>query len=79
VQALDVHEGADIVPAAEAADYVRTIDQLLAAPDRASAIGIAGRLRVQQSYSWSAHLQRLDRALARVGAAPVPAASGVPA
>ena len=79
VQALDVHEGADIVPAAEAADYVRTIDQLLAAPDRANAIGIAGRLRVQQSYSWSAHLQRLDRALERVGAAPVPATSGVPA
>lgn len=80
VEALDAREGAEILAANEVDDYVRSIDGLLRAPDRASAIGTAGRLRVLDSYAWPAHLQRLDRALAVVTAgARRPALSGQPA
>ena len=47
---------------------------LLQAPDRAAAIGQAGRVHVQRAYTWPAHLAVLDRQLAALRpAAPGPA------
>ena len=48
------------MPALEVEDYVQQIDSLLAQPERAAAIGQAGRQRVLRSYSWDAHLSGLD-------------------
>jgi polysaccharide biosynthesis protein PslH len=77
VDALSAEAGAEILPAAEADDYVRNIDALLASPDRAAAIGTAGRQRVLTSYAWQAHLTRLDEALQSLAITttePLPAA-----
>jgi sugar transferase (PEP-CTERM/EpsH1 system associated) len=68
VDVLHAEPGAEILPASEADDYVRSIDGLLRSPDRAAAIGVAGRLRVLASYTWAAHLQALDRHLFLAGA-----------
>ena len=64
VEALTADPGREILDAATAKEYVHCIDLLLQAPDRAAAIGHAGRVRVQQSYTWAAHLAVLDRHLA---------------
>jgi polysaccharide biosynthesis protein PslH len=64
VEALVAEPGREILAAAGAADYQRCIELLLGAPDRAQAIGTAGRQRVLQSYTWDAHLAVLDRHLA---------------
>jgi len=64
VEALAAEPGREILDAATAEDYARCIELLLMAPDRAATIGAAGRVRVQQSYTWGAHLQALDRHLA---------------
>ncbi len=69
VEALQAEAGAELLPAHDAQDYVRTIGGLLASPDRAAAIGLAGRRRVLQNYAWAAHLQRLDRQIALLGGA----------
>ncbi|MFY9513328.1 MAG: TIGR03087 family PEP-CTERM/XrtA system glycosyltransferase [Rubrivivax sp.] len=79
VEALTAEAGAEILPAESAEDYQRTVQNLLASPDRAHAIGLAGRRRVVESYSWAAHLQRLDRQLARLAPGPVlPGAAAQP-
>jgi glycosyltransferase involved in cell wall biosynthesis len=43
---------------------VHGIEQLLQAPDRAAAMGSAGRQRVTRDYAWEAHLAVLSRHLA---------------
>ena len=63
VQAIDAKAGEELVPAETPEDYVREVDSLLRSAQRAAAVGQAGRLRVQQSYSWDAHLSRIDRHL----------------
>ena len=73
VEAIDARPGEELVPATDASDFVREIDALLKVPARATAVGLSGRQRVLESYSWDAHLGRLDkylgdRALARGGA-----------
>jgi polysaccharide biosynthesis protein PslH len=68
VDALVAEPGGEILAATEAADFVRAVDLLLRAPDRAAAIGTAGRLRVLHSYTWAAHMAVFDRHL---GLAPV--------
>ena len=60
VDALTAETGAEILAASEADDYARCILLLLQAPDRAAAIGTAGRLRVLHSYTWAAHMAILD-------------------
>ena len=60
VEAIDARDGDELVSAAEPADFVREIDALLKSPQRAAAVGRAGRERVLQSYSWDAHLSRID-------------------
>lgn len=64
VQALTAEPGREILDAATPDDYARCIELLLMAPDRAAAIGSAGRQHVLQSYTWDAHLRVLDRHLA---------------
>ena len=61
VQAIDATEGAELIAADAAEDFVREVDALLSQPERASAIGRAGRTRVLQAYSWDAHLRKIDR------------------
>ena len=63
VQAIDAKAGEELVPAETPEDYVREVDSLLQSAQRAAAVGQAGRLRVLQSYSWDAHLSRIDRHL----------------
>lgn len=67
VEAIEAAPGTEILPAAEADDYLRCIDLLLRAPERAAAIGAAGRLRVLESYTWGAHMAVLDRHLGATG------------
>jgi sugar transferase (PEP-CTERM/EpsH1 system associated) len=65
VEALVAEPGREILDATEADDYLRCINGLLGAPDRAAAIGMAGRHCVQARYTWAAHLAVLDRHLDR--------------
>ena len=63
VEAINARTDEDLVCAIEAIDFIRKIDYLLRTPLLALAIGKSGRKRVIQSYSWDAHLARLDRYL----------------
>lgn len=66
VRAMTAEPGRDVLDAGTADEYRRCVEALLAAPDRAAAIGTAGRQRVQADYTWPAHLARLDRHLAEL-------------
>jgi sugar transferase (PEP-CTERM/EpsH1 system associated) len=63
VQAIDARPGDELVSAEQAQDFIREISALLKSPARAAATGQAGRQRVVASYSWAAHLGRIDRHL----------------
>jgi sugar transferase (PEP-CTERM/EpsH1 system associated) len=60
VEALDVHNGDEILSATDARDFVDQIDALLQAPAWAAIVGQSGRQRVVNSYSWAAHLSGID-------------------
>ena len=60
VEAIDACAGEELLSAADAQEFIRDIDALLKAPERANAMGRAGRLRVVKSYSWAAHLSGID-------------------
>jgi polysaccharide biosynthesis protein PslH len=60
VDAIDAEPGAELVPALEVADYVREVGELLNDAGRATRMGRAGRQRVVQGYSWTAHLSVMD-------------------
>ncbi|MBA4175604.1 MAG: sugar transferase [Leptothrix sp. (in: Bacteria)] len=64
VDAIDAQPGTEIRSASDPADYVRCVEELLADPALADAVGQAGRRRVLKNYSWSAHMSALDRHLA---------------
>lgn len=70
VDAIDAIEGQELLAAVEAQDYVRQLLELLRSPARASSIGHAGRQRVLDAYSWSAHLSGIDRHLDSLHLAP---------
>lgn len=53
----------ELVCASGVSGFVREIDSLLKSPERAAAMGQSARLRVIQSYSWTAHLGGIDRYL----------------
>ena len=57
---MDVQAGEHLLAANVADDYVRAVAELLSAPERAAAIGRAGRDRVLQAYGWGARLSGLD-------------------
>jgi sugar transferase (PEP-CTERM/EpsH1 system associated) len=61
--AIDARPGAELLVAARADDFVNQVEVLLRSPERAEAIGLAGRRRVLQAYSWSAHMSGIDRHL----------------
>lgn len=63
VEAIAAQDGVDLISATEAAEFAARIDALLHAPEQAVAVGHAGRQRVVQHYSWSAHLGGIDRYL----------------
>ena len=63
VEAIDAKGETELLSAALAGDFVRQIDALLRSPVRAAAVGLAGRQRVLQGYSWDAHLAGIDRYL----------------
>lgn len=53
----------ELICASGVSGFVREMDALLKAPARAAAVGQSARLRVLESYSWSAHLGGIDRYL----------------
>lgn len=53
----------ELVCASGTNGFVREMDALLKAPARAEALGRSARLRVLDSYSWTAHLSGIDRYL----------------
>ena len=63
VEAIDARVGEELISATTGDDFVRGIDALLRAPADAACIGVAGRRRVVESYSWEAHLAGIDRYL----------------
>ncbi len=72
VEALSAQPGAEIESAVDAENFVRAIEDLLAAPIRAAAMGAAGRQRVLASYTWASHMAVLERQLAALQAIPEP-------
>jgi polysaccharide biosynthesis protein PslH len=66
VEAITAEPGEELLAATEAEDYLSQISALLDVPERAAAIGRAGRQRVLHSYSWAAHLSGIDRYLDRL-------------
>jgi glycosyltransferase involved in cell wall biosynthesis len=63
VEAIAAEDGTELLSAVEAPEFVDQINALLSAPERAAAVGKAGRQRVVQHYSWAAHLSGIDRYL----------------
>jgi polysaccharide biosynthesis protein PslH len=63
-EAISAYTGREMMAAADAGSFVHAVDALLAEPQRAAALGAAGRHRVLLDYSWDAHLSSLDRHLA---------------
>lgn len=62
-EAIDAQVGPELRAAETAEDFIREVDELLRAPATTAAIGAAGRQRVLQSYSWTAHLSAFERHL----------------
>ena len=74
VDAIDVVCDEELVAADSAEDYEAAVRGLLSDSDLAGRIGLAGRKRVLEHYSWSAHLRAINRFLpppmAETGALP---------
>lgn len=66
---LLARDGVEVLAAAGAADFVGAVDRLLSDAALAARIGDAGRCLVRASFSWPAHLRRLDERLAQRAAA----------
>jgi sugar transferase (PEP-CTERM/EpsH1 system associated) len=64
LEAIEAEAGSELLGATTAADFARHVDELLRQPERAAAVGAAGRQRVLKNYSWQAHLSGLDRFIA---------------
>ena len=62
-EVIDAHTGSELIGAGDALDFVHKIDAFLKAPAWAASVGQSGRLRVVNSYSWSAHLAVIDHYL----------------
>ena len=58
---IDAVAERDFLTAGGIDDFVAQVDSLLREPARAAAIGVAGRERVLERYSWDAHLSTIDR------------------
>ncbi|MEP7247601.1 MAG: TIGR03087 family PEP-CTERM/XrtA system glycosyltransferase [Gammaproteobacteria bacterium] len=62
-EAIDAVPGVHLLQAESVDDYVREVAALLSSPDRARAIGGAGRDRVRAVYHWDACLAGIDQFL----------------
>jgi sugar transferase (PEP-CTERM/EpsH1 system associated) len=76
-EAIGAEPGRELVAAADADTFVHAVSALLAEPQRAAALGTAGRHRVLLDYSWDAHLSSLDRHLAALPGPKAGAGAGV--
>ena len=72
-EALTAEPGSELLCAADADAFVQAVDHLLREPQRAAAVGAAGRQHVMRHYSWDAHLACFDRHLGHLAEAPGPA------
>jgi len=63
VEAIDALDGTELISATTADTFADHIHTLLQSPERAHAIGQAGRQCVTKHYSWDAHLAGIDRHL----------------
>ena len=61
--AVDAVFGQELLTASTPEDYVAAISQILDSPETAATVGKAARQRVSDSYSWDAHMTRIDRYL----------------
>jgi glycosyltransferase involved in cell wall biosynthesis len=64
VEAIDVRAGEHLLSAETANDYVQQVGAMLSDATAATALGLAGRQRVLDVYSWAARLGVLDQPLA---------------
>ena len=60
---IEAVPGEELLPAAEAGDYVEVVAGLIADPARAARIGAAARRRVVARYSWEVSMAGIDRYL----------------
>jgi sugar transferase (PEP-CTERM/EpsH1 system associated) len=67
---LDAATAGTAVTAGDAPALVREIDALLADPERRRRLGVAGRERMENGWTWRARLAALDRRLADAGVVP---------
>lgn len=72
VDAIHDATSAEVLRATDPGDYVEAIEALLREPARGEQIGAAGRRRVIESYSWSAHLKALDLQIEKLTQAGAP-------
>ena len=70
--AMDVRIGHDLIAVDSVADYVCAVQRLINMPDLARVMGLAGRSRVVNSFSWQAHLSQIDAFIGEVDSAKVP-------
>jgi glycosyltransferase involved in cell wall biosynthesis len=64
VAAIEARAGIEVVVADSADGYVQAVGALLDERERAHAIGLAGRRRVERDYRWPDQFGPLDRQLA---------------
>ena len=60
VQAINARPEVELLAATTATDFVNQISALLQSPRRSANVGQASRQRVLYSYSWAAHLSKID-------------------
>jgi sugar transferase (PEP-CTERM/EpsH1 system associated) len=60
VNSMDVDVGRDLLSAENAEEFSEQIIKLINSSNLSRSIGEAGRLKVQQKYSWTAHLSRIN-------------------
>ncbi len=61
---IDAVPERDFLTAGSIDEFIAQVSTLLREPERAAALGAAGRTRVVEHYSWDAHLSAIDRHLA---------------
>ena len=69
VDAIGAVPEQELLAATSAEDFVAQVAALLRSPERARTVGRAGRHKVLQNYSWTAHLSAIDRYLNPKGTA----------
>jgi sugar transferase (PEP-CTERM/EpsH1 system associated) len=60
VEAIHAQPETELLAAQSSANFVAQVSALLGDPQRCARVGAAGRHRVLSSYSWMAHLSKID-------------------